>query len=922
MQMNRNTRSRIEDVLVVLFCLSGTLFSIQSFIHDLNASLVRIDDTPVAAITFKYRTAQRRIVDRVLWDRLRQESPIYNGDTIRTADRSEATVHFPDGTSVELTGNTMVQVMVRDTGEREISLSSGTLVLSGGSGEQNTTLKSGATQLRVAAGSSLAVTGGEGNTARLTVMHGQVETASGDLVNTGQSALVSGDRVSSRSTVRVTEPRPLARYLSHRGEAVAVPFVWETDDSAGRVLEVSGTAGFERLHATLERPDGAGIPLAVGQWFWRIRSADGTVDAGGSLRIHNAPNPVAVAPAAEYSYRFRTRRPAVRFVWTANEFASLWVLTVADNPELRDPVISQRCVTPSAIISSLGAGRWYWQVVPWYPVNDTGFSGPSAVSRFDIVHGGDLLPPALQYPSPDTLVNTAEARGIRFSWRDSSDAANYRIVIADNPDLRQPVIDRTVTENTWLMDTPERNLSDGRWYWSVNQTDFEGNPSAFAPSGSFFALAGELVQRPLFPPDGYTIASNLAADTRFTWRSTVPGETRFQVSASADFARLQLDSIQAAGSTTVASLPAGTWYWRIASALGDLELTTPARRVDIAPPLDAPVLTVPEAAGRLVTRAGIPSVFSWRAVNGAQYYTLRIFRSGTDSDAVLERTWIEDTAVELALDALEEGSWFWTVQAFAPETALSTRRSGVLARGAFSLRRLRPVELVFPADGARIDGLDALLRPGQVRWTSVERPGEVRMLLSRSERGLDASSLEAGTGRPELFYEVTQASSAVQLPRLEAGRWWWTVAARTADGLDISPPVPRSFTVLAVPPLGPAGLLAPPAGTVFGPEYFSVNRQLRFSWSPVSGATHYSLAITGPDGRAVWTGERIPGLDFVLDDLAVLDTGTFTWTVEAVHLLEDGTVLQRGTPARATFRIDLPRMNAPGTRNRGALYGL
>lgn len=922
MLKNRNTRSRIEDVLVVLFCLSGTLFSIQSFINDLNASLVRIGETPVATITFKYRTAQRRIVDRVLWDRLRQESPIYNGDTIRTADRSEATVHFPDGTSVELTGNTMVQVMVRDTGEREISLGSGALVLSGGSGTQNTTLKSGATQLRVTAGSSLAVTGSARGDTRLTVMEGQVETASGDLVNTGQSALVSGDRVSSRSTVRVTEPRPLARYLSHRGEAVTVPFVWETDDSASHVLEISGTAGFERIHTTLTGSNSAGIPLALGQWFWRIRTPDGTVDAEGSLRIHNAPNPVPVAPATDYSYRFRSRRPAVRFVWTANEFASLWVLTVADNPELRDPVISQRCVTPSAIISSLGAGRWYWQVVPWYPVNDIGFSGPSAVSRFDIIHGGELVPPVLQQPATDSLVNTADARGIRFSWRDSIDAASYRILIADNPDLSQPVVDRTVTENTWRMDTPGTILADGRWFWSVNQTDFEGNPSAFAPAGSFFALAGELVQRALFPPDGYTIASNLAADTRFTWRSTVPGETRFQVSASADFARLQLDSIQAAGSTTGASLPAGTWYWRIASALGDLELTTPPRRVDIAPPLDAPVLTTPEAAGRVVTRAGVSSVFSWRAVEGAQYYTLRIYRSSTDSDAVLERSWIEDTAVELALDALEEGSWFWTVQAFAPETALSTRRSGVLARGAFSLRRLRPVELVFPAEGALIDGIDALLRPGQVRWTSAERPVEVRMLLSRSARGLDAQSLEDGTGRPELFYEVTPVSSPVQLPRLEAGHWWWTITARTPDGLDITATTPHSFIVLPVPPLGPVGLIAPPADTVFGPEYFAVNRQLRFSWSPVNGTTHYTLVITGANGGTIWTSGRITALEAVLDDLAILDTGSFTWTVEALNLLEDGTVLQGGTPARARFRIDLPRMNAPGTRNRGAMYGL
>ena len=112
MATKRNIRSIVEDIFVILICLAGMSLSLNAFVRELNRALVKFNEEPVATITFKYRSAQRRIDERVLWDRLRQESPIYNLDTIRTAERSEATLHFPDGNSVALSENTMIQVIV------------------------------------------------------------------------------------------------------------------------------------------------------------------------------------------------------------------------------------------------------------------------------------------------------------------------------------------------------------------------------------------------------------------------------------------------------------------------------------------------------------------------------------------------------------------------------------------------------------------------------------------------------------------------------------------------------------------------------------------------------------------------------------------------------------------------------------------
>lgn len=112
MQKRKNIRStfKLFDFIVTIICLIGVVTSLSLFISDLNLSLLRLNEKPIAVIYFKHNTAQRRFVDRNLWERLKSASPIYNGDRIRTSDFSEAFTVFPDGTKLELYENTLIQL--------------------------------------------------------------------------------------------------------------------------------------------------------------------------------------------------------------------------------------------------------------------------------------------------------------------------------------------------------------------------------------------------------------------------------------------------------------------------------------------------------------------------------------------------------------------------------------------------------------------------------------------------------------------------------------------------------------------------------------------------------------------------------------------------------------------------------------------
>ena len=119
MQKKKNIKSiSTKDIVISSFCLLGMAASLFLFWKDLNISLSKTNEQPIAFIYFKKNTAQRRLQNKNIWERLQQASPIYNGDRIRTASASEAYTIFDDGNRLDIHENTLIQVFATKDGER------------------------------------------------------------------------------------------------------------------------------------------------------------------------------------------------------------------------------------------------------------------------------------------------------------------------------------------------------------------------------------------------------------------------------------------------------------------------------------------------------------------------------------------------------------------------------------------------------------------------------------------------------------------------------------------------------------------------------------------------------------------------------------------------------------------------------------
>ncbi|MDR2470963.1 MAG: hypothetical protein LBD09_02495, partial [Treponema sp.] len=147
------------DGLTTVICLAGAVLCLWFFWYEMNRTLTRQNETSVGTISWKYKAAQRRFADRVLWDRIRQGSPVYSGDFIRTEDLSEATITLTEGGArISLEENSLVEIVLKNNVLRINGASGSFGVISGDTG---LVLQTGNTTMRVASGSALILNAGE-----------------------------------------------------------------------------------------------------------------------------------------------------------------------------------------------------------------------------------------------------------------------------------------------------------------------------------------------------------------------------------------------------------------------------------------------------------------------------------------------------------------------------------------------------------------------------------------------------------------------------------------------------------------------------------------------------------------------------------------------------------------------------------------
>jgi len=652
----------VADFIYIGLCLTVSLGALFFFRQDLNQTLNRLTEQPVGTISYKHRAAQRRFADRVLWDRLKQESPVYNGDYIRTAELSAATVSFFAGDEIiALEENTLIQIFAFGqknlAGALRIDLAEGGLSADVRSGAMS--IHAGETVIDASAGSVINAAASDGGLA-VQVLEGSAEIQQGNekLTTAAGDVFASRGSPAGSSRVAVLSPRPGAKLLNNNETPLPVTFNWNrigfTENETVR-LDIAEDRGFTRIIQTIESgTDRAAVNLANGAYYWRVyASSEAEAEikqsgVNGRVQVVYAPPPALISPARDEAFSFKTARPGIRFQWSSCEGASAYLVEASIDRDMqnvvwRSQVQASGGETGSVVYSGLEPGSYFWRVSPVYPRDYEGTGRASEIAGFRINRAAILAAPESQ-----------ERRGEEnsyFTWKQEDEAVSYTFLLSRQQDLSDPLIKQQVRDNYYPFEGRAADLVPGQYYWGVYQTDMEGNNSAPSPAR---ALA-------LIPP---------RPDSGAPQERAIPAETAAPVITEAESPSAQVGGLAQVG---VTETPAAA---------------TPPRqeaRPDTSRPLSAPRNLRP-AAGYVLTEEIIirdrKLDFSWAAVAGASGYIFTLYQITPGGNREIQRSRQRETTFTLTdLSLLDAGRFMWRVEALNQ----STGQDGAAAESQFTV---------------------------------------------------------------------------------------------------------------------------------------------------------------------------------------------------------------------------------------------
>ena len=394
MQKKRNTRFKAVDLAIIILCLAGSTISAIAFWQVYDRTLTKLNEEPVGTIVFKKRTAQRKFEDRLVWDRLKQSSPLYNGDTIRTIELSEAVITFRDEIShLTIYENTMIKIFYDDKDGIRIDFSAGNMEVNSGlggiivtSGASTITVEGQADFNKSESGFNFSVLSGSAN-------------FDGEEVESGRILAMDQHGVRSiKPAIAMTSFGSSIRAAGVSGETTPVVFSWnESNFESGTyvIVEVALDRDFTRVVGSRDIGGAvsAVIPVENGNFWWRAYPANSgsrepanDIYPSGPLEVFpvSASRLIAPANSAEIIVYDNTN---VSFLWTAVTGAVSYLVEISTSANMSAPAVSRRVEETGITQSGLSAGSWYWRITPIFPDWIIGLPPPSAASDFSLIAG-------------------------------------------------------------------------------------------------------------------------------------------------------------------------------------------------------------------------------------------------------------------------------------------------------------------------------------------------------------------------------------------------------------------------------------------------------------------------------------------------------------------------------------------------------
>ena len=395
---------RLIDLIVLVLFLFTAAVGLYLFQKDLLQTIDSRDEEPAGVIVIRNNIVQRRHGDRVLWDRIFVNSPVYSGDLIRSADLSSAAINVDDS-SIYLNENTLIRIQHSSDGRGplQVELREGNLSVTSGN-DSGIMLSLMGRMVQTGQGTVLNASVGEEG------MSLQVSEGTAHFIEEGKSreitegSMISIDEKGVERSVPaavVTRPAPNARYLKTGQENLSVNFSWRRINLASGEslsLHAASNPNFSRDYQQIDGLNSsARVYFGAGQWYWRLMY-ENVILSSGRLTVADGSSLSLISPVPDSVIRYRDNLPLLRFQWAQRREAVYYIVEISQTSDFANAVKKQSA-SSSLIIQELGAGTWYWRVKPAFLMYE-GETAWSRVSSFTIERTSDPQAPEIVIPEP------------------------------------------------------------------------------------------------------------------------------------------------------------------------------------------------------------------------------------------------------------------------------------------------------------------------------------------------------------------------------------------------------------------------------------------------------------------------------------------------------------------------------------------
>ncbi len=626
----------------------------------------------IGTLRFKRNVAQRKFDSQVVWEDMENEIPLYNRDSIRTADLSEAEIALNDGTKISLDANSMIILNISQ-GEANIEFKNGSISASSTGGGAGVSISSGNNTVRIA-DSDVKLSGDRGQSTNIEVRRGQASVSAN-----GQEQRISQDQRAVFGTNGVNVQRLLLKPISPADNSRTfsqetrqqVNFSWEQSKEMENVIfEISkdrsfGSAVSSRTVTGRETM----FPLDEGIFYWRISArnpATGEKETSPAYRlsvVHNMPV-VLSSPADSARIESVSNSPMVNFSWAQNEYASSYRISIA-----QDLAFTKGLRETNSLSTNLGMeiapGTYFWKVATVSGAPGAAVTSP--VRSFSIIKREKAAPPSPVQPESEKKIGKVfmDRQGVTFNWRSNREIVSARLWISTDAAFSRNIIEEEIFTNYIKI---KKDLPQGHYFWRLQGKDSLGNLTDYSEPASFWIVSeGRL--KSYLPKDDEEIDafSYRTTGVQFSWEIPDLGG-KFRLIVAQNEGLTQSMSLETSSNQmSLNTLPAGQHFWKV-QLLGDGgEVVTESEtlRFTISDKLRTPAARFPLENAVVDMSFRNALTFAWDRTPGAERYRFSLYQMiGNNRNLIASAVTGDPEYHFVDLTKLDTGRFLWTLTAY------------------------------------------------------------------------------------------------------------------------------------------------------------------------------------------------------------------------------------------------------------------